>query len=201
MHISACTRTHTHTHTHACAPRCDSPPPQVLDPLRDELGSHELGRLTPPKIVVIGDESAGKSTVLEQLLRMPLFPRKKIFCTRLPIHVRLRRPDAEVAATVTLSVVTSEDYRRHGHDAPPEQPACTIATASGYHHVQDKMDELERQFGGASGVVSDRIIVLSHSSVDVVHAGILLSFERKGISDSVRRTCRVYLAGKFFDMK
>ena len=86
--------------------------------------------------------------------------------------MRLRRPDAEVAASVTLSVVTSEDYRCHGHDAPPEQPPCTIATASGYHHVQDKMDELERQFGDASGgVVSDRIIVLDHSSVDVVNIG------------------------------
>ena len=48
----------------------------------------------PNQVVVIGDESSGKSTVLEQLFRMPLYPRKKTFCTRLPIHVRLRRPDA-----------------------------------------------------------------------------------------------------------
>ena len=38
---------------------------QVLDPLRSELKS--LVNLTPPKVVVIGDESSGKSTVLEQL--------------------------------------------------------------------------------------------------------------------------------------
>ena len=142
--------------------------PQVLDPLRGEL---DLGMLTPPKIVVIGDESAGKSTVLEQLVRMPLFPRKKMFCTRLPIHVRLRRPDSDAVATVTLSVVTAENYRLHGRNAQPEQPPCTIATASGYHHVQDKMDELERQFGDASGgVVSDRIIVLDvlHPEVPVI---------------------------------
>ena len=66
---------------------------KVLDPLRGETGA-ALVNLTPPKIVVIGDESSGKSTVLEQLIRMPLFPRKKTFCTRLPIHVRLRRPGA-----------------------------------------------------------------------------------------------------------
>ena len=39
----------------------------------------------------LGDEKAGKSTVLEQLIKMPLFPRKSIFCTRMPIQIQLRR--------------------------------------------------------------------------------------------------------------
>ena len=39
---------------------------KILDPLRGELKS--LGNLTPPKIVVIGDESSGKSTVLDLTL-------------------------------------------------------------------------------------------------------------------------------------
>ena len=39
---------------------------KILDPLRGELKS--LGNLTPPKIVVIGDESSGKSTVLNLTL-------------------------------------------------------------------------------------------------------------------------------------
>lgn len=94
---------------------------KLLELLHGELG--ELGTdLTPPKILVIGDESAGKSTVLEQLLKMPLFPRKSIFCTRLPIHVRLRRPANGAVASVTMSVVTSESYRTLGHNAPPVQP-------------------------------------------------------------------------------
>ena len=143
---------------------------KVLDPLRGELQAHNL---TPPKVVVIGDESAGKSTVLEQLIRMPLFPRKKTFCTRLPIHVRLRRPDPARGETpvVTMSVVSTEDYRRHGHDAPPKEPPCVIATASGFAFVQDKMDELERSLAGATGgVVADRIIVLDvlHPEVPVI---------------------------------
>ena len=164
---------------------------KILDPLRGELKS--LGNLTPPKIVVIGDESSGKSTVLEQLIRMPLFPRKKTFCTRLPIHVRLRRPDAarDECASVTMSVITAEAYRTVGYDvcrrgaqtqdlrrmsadsrrarhvdqAQPEEPPCTISTAAGYHFVQDRMDQLERRLAGETGgVVADRIIVL-----DVLH--------------------------------
>ena len=56
--------------------------------------------------------------MLEQLIRMPLFPRKKTFCTRLPIHVRLRRPDAarDECASVTMSVITAEAYRTVGYD-------------------------------------------------------------------------------------
>ena len=138
---------------------------KILDPLRAELST--LAGLTPPKIVVIGDESSGKSTVLEQLIRMPLFPRKKTFCTRLPIHVRLRRPDAsrDECASVTMSVITAEAYAKHGYDTEPEEPPCTIATASGYHFVQDRMDELSSRLAGETGgIVSDRIIVL-----DVLH--------------------------------
>jgi hypothetical protein len=138
---------------------------KILDPLRLELNT--LAGLTPPKIVVIGDESSGKSTVLEQLIRMPLFPRKKTFCTRLPIHVRLRRPDAgrSECASVTMSVITTTAYAEKGYDAEPEEPPCTIATATGYHFVQDRMDELSSRLALESGgIVSERIIVL-----DVLH--------------------------------
>jgi len=144
---------------------------KVLDPLRGELRT--LVNLTPPRIVVIGDESSGKSTVLEQLIRMPLFPRKKTFCTRLPIHVRLRRPDPTLdeTACVTMSVVAFEEYRQHGRDAEPEEPPTTIAIAAGYQFVQDKMDELERTLSGEhGGVVADKIIVLDvlHPEVPVI---------------------------------
>ena len=143
---------------------------RVLDPLRAELNT--LTGLTPPKIVVIGDESSGKSTVLEQLIRMPLFPRKKTFCTRLPIHVRLRRPDAaqDECASVTMSVITAKAYAEHGYDAKPEEGTtpCTISTASGYHFVQDRMDELSKSLAGETGgVVCDRIIVLNVLHPDV----------------------------------
>jgi len=144
---------------------------KILDPLRGELES--LVNVKPPKVVVIGDESAGKSTVLEQLIRMPLFPRKQVFCTRLPIHVRMRRPEAAAngCSSVTMSVVTSENYRLHGYDAEPEEPPCTIATASGYHFVQDRMDALQQRLAGdTGGIVADRIIVLDvhHEEVPVL---------------------------------
>ena len=137
---------------------------KILDPLREELKS--LANLTPPKIVVIGDESSGKSTVLEQLMRMPLFPRKQEFCTRLPIHVRLRRPDpaSSESPSVKMSVITAAAYAMDGYSAEPEEEPITIAIASGYHYVQDRMDALSGPLGGETGIVTDRIIVL-----DVLH--------------------------------
>jgi hypothetical protein len=139
---------------------------KILDPLRSEL--KELGNLDPPKIVVIGDESSGKSTVLEQLMRMPLFPRKQEFCTRLPIHVRLRRPDPDSpeGPSVKMSVIESDAYAKDGYDAQPLREPVTIAIASGYHFVQDRMNELSEAASGEhkTGIVTDRIIVL-----DVLH--------------------------------
>lgn len=43
-----------------------------------------------PRIVVIGDESVGKSSVLERIAQAPLFPRDEDFCTRMPFVLKLR---------------------------------------------------------------------------------------------------------------
>ncbi len=63
-----------------------------LDGLR-QLLSETLDGWQPPNIVVIGQESSGKSSVLERLMMTPLLPRNENICTRLPFHVRLRRSD------------------------------------------------------------------------------------------------------------
>jgi hypothetical protein len=119
---------------------------------------------TPPAVVVLGDESAGKSTILEQLAMLPVFPRKKRFCTRLAIHVRLRRsPDAKSVAT--LSVHDSHTGVKIGE-------TTSVPIATGFKHVQDRMEEVINQHtkptataapsssSEPSGVVSDRTLVL-----------------------------------------
>jgi GTP-binding protein EngB required for normal cell division len=44
-----------------------------------------------PQVVVVGNESIGKSTLLERLAMMPLFPRGERRCTRMKVEIRLRR--------------------------------------------------------------------------------------------------------------
>ena len=128
----------------------------VLDPLR-ELLAEVLEGWQPPQIVVIGDESAGKSTVLEQLAMLPVFPRNRRFCTRLAIHMRLRRSTTG-ESVAKLSV----------HDAITMRPCSeqeTIPLARGFEYVQAKMDELIEDVKAESpedtiGILSNRAIVL-----------------------------------------
>jgi hypothetical protein len=42
-----------------------------------------------PKIVVTGDENVGKSSLLENITKCPIFPRNNGFCTRCPIHIKM----------------------------------------------------------------------------------------------------------------
>jgi GTPase SAR1 family protein len=62
--------------------------------------------LSLPQLVVCGDQSAGKSSVLEALTRIP-FPRNDNLCTRFATEISLRR-----AATDTLTIKVLPDDSR-----------------------------------------------------------------------------------------
>lgn len=63
-------------------------------------------------------ESAGKSTILEQLAMLPFFPRKRRCCTRLAIHVRLRRTPG--ISRATLTVLNGKGEEQHCREIPQE---------------------------------------------------------------------------------
>ena len=48
-------------------------------------------QLLTPQIVVLGNESHGKSSLLERIVGLPIFPRDKGVCTRCVVRVQLRR--------------------------------------------------------------------------------------------------------------
>ena len=58
----------------------------IVEELRHDL--HEEG-IECPGVVVVGNQSAGKSSVLEQLTNIP-FPRDQNTCTRVPAIVALQ---------------------------------------------------------------------------------------------------------------
>jgi len=72
-----------------------------LDLLRPIL-NQALKGWNPPQIVVLGAESSGKSTILERLALMSIFPRADNICTRIPIHVRLRRTEKPQAPRLVV---------------------------------------------------------------------------------------------------
>ena len=69
----------------------------VIDALRAE-GLSEYTAL--PQLIICGDQSSGKSSVLEAISGVP-FPRKDTLCTRFATEVILRRAtDESIAVTL-----------------------------------------------------------------------------------------------------
>ena len=54
------------------------------------FGEKEMDKYPLPKVVVIGNESSGKSSLLENITKCHIFPRSTGICTRCPIHLILK---------------------------------------------------------------------------------------------------------------
>eukprot|EP00435_Cladocopium_sp_Y103_P063286 s2564_g24.t2 len=129
-----------------------------LDPIEDLL-RRMLRGLKPPKIVVVGDESAGKSTILEMLAMLPFFPRKRRCCTRLAIHLRLRRTPG--ISRATLTVLSAEGEEELSREIPQE---------NGWLIVQEEMERLQKELFGSGKeerIIAEKSIVVKVERPDV----------------------------------
>lgn len=71
---------------------------QILDVV-DRLRTCGLGSILPlPQLVVCGNQSSGKSSVLEAITEVP-FPRKENLCTRFATEIIMRRDKSETIHT------------------------------------------------------------------------------------------------------
>ena len=52
-----------------------------------------------PTIIVIGAESSGKSSLLENITKCPMFPRNAKICTKQPIYLKLHPSDSDNAVS------------------------------------------------------------------------------------------------------
>ena len=143
-----------------------------LDRVMDLAEMEKLG-LRAPVIVVVGNESSGKSTVLERLTRTPVLPRDKALCTRAAIRMKLRRGPAKLAEVAV--------WKRQPAAIVGE--AQQVAGARLCKVVKDKMDELVAR--EKREVVDDHEIVVTIQApfcpnLDVIDLPGLVAAGRQG---------------------
>ncbi|CAK9050251.1 unnamed protein product [Durusdinium trenchii] len=132
-----------------------------VDPVEDLL-HNMLNGLKPPKIVVVGDENAGKSTILEMLAMIPVFPRRRSCSTLLAIHLRLRRHPGMSRATLRVLPADGQETGEAGEVVCMDMPQ-----ENGWLMVQEQMTRLRKELTKESGIVSEKIIVVEVRRSDV----------------------------------
>lgn len=93
----------------------------LLD-LIDKLQFAQLDNVKLPQIVVVGDQSAGKSSVLEAITGTP-FPRDAGACTRFATEIRLRRADKE---KFTIGIIPDASTRTFAEQERLRQFGATV---------------------------------------------------------------------------
>jgi GTPase SAR1 family protein len=84
----------------------------LLDKI-DKLFECKVGNYVElPQLVVVGDQSSGKSSVLEGLTGLP-FPRDSGLCTRFATQITFRRSDTE---SITTSIIPAKNSSHEHQD-------------------------------------------------------------------------------------
>ncbi|KAK6440516.1 hypothetical protein LTR95_003253 [Oleoguttula sp. CCFEE 5521] len=115
----------------------------------DELRLSGLGSILQlPQLVVCGDHSSGKSSVLEAITQVP-FPRKENLCTRYATEINLRR-----ALTDTITTRIIPDQSR------PEEERTKLSafneTITDFARLPELMDKATAAMGLNAGTASSR---------------------------------------------
>jgi hypothetical protein len=128
----------------------------VLDPLSELLAATLEGWKTPV-VIVFGQETSGKSSLLERLAMMPLLPRGEDTCTRLPILLKLRHTkEAQLPVLVVRDSATGKEEVRR-----------TVSLAGGQVDVRHEMERvLAAEHGGLTSVSMTRTIEVHVSGTD-----------------------------------
>jgi hypothetical protein len=112
------------------------------------------GTIELPQLVVCGDQSSGKSSVLEAITEIP-FPRKAGLCTRFATEIILRR---EPKPSVTVKIVPS----KHRPEDQQRKLAAFNRSMAYMNQLPDLIDAASQEMGlgkvGASNAFSRDVL-------------------------------------------
>ena len=100
----------------------------LLD-LVDKLQFAQLDNVKLPQIAVVGDQSAGKSSVLEAITGIP-FPQEAGACTRFTTEIRLRRVDLE--QSLTIGIIPDASIRTYAEQERLRQFGINVDKSMGF---------------------------------------------------------------------
>ncbi|KAK5654259.1 hypothetical protein OQA88_7434 [Cercophora sp. LCS_1] len=138
----------------------------IIDKLRSQGVSHYVDL---PEIIVCGDQSAGKSSVLEAISRMP-FPTKDGLCTRFATELVLRRsPNVNTKVSITPG---ESRFGEHKECLESWQPKASIDTG-GLGAVTEEamlvMADPTAAAGGTGGDFYDDILRIELTGPELPH--------------------------------
>lgn len=55
-----------------------------------------------PRVIVLGGKNAGKSSLLENITKCPVFPRNAGLCTKMPVRLQLCHVNTEAECSVSI---------------------------------------------------------------------------------------------------
>eukprot|EP01040_Poterioochromonas_malhamensis_P020763 gene20763-24872_t len=116
-----------------------------------------------PKIIVLGNESHGKSTILERVIGLPLFPKEKGICTRCVVRVHIRRFAADQPSIAEISVKTTTNLTPSRNTQPPPLPpkaAQIVALDNIRDTIKEVMDELVQRDPLQRVIIDDHEIIV-----------------------------------------
>jgi len=166
-------------------------------------------KFSVPRIVAIGEESSGKSSTLERIAMLKIFPSDRRLCTRMPIELRLRHCDEaklpeeyKETGFVEMSLLRCENSRIPEQAASPRMQPNEVADK-----VREWMETIvslnnETGTGAVTGVTSDRLLIKLFSTrklnLDLIDLpGIVAGSIRDEPSDMMDRTRKI--AGSYLD--
>jgi hypothetical protein len=146
-----------------------------------------------PKIIVIGTESSGKSSLIERITKCKIFPRDNKLCTKCPIKINLENSNSKKPFE-DLSILSPNECKAYSIQLPGNKVQILENKKDIYPIVQKYMNSLPND------IISENEIIINITDCDVPDFVfyVLPKIQRflQTIPDVSVKICKKYLSDK-----